>query len=57
MRKKKLKRILASAETVIKAARCIRHWHDHEPDGMVVSAEHVRLLWAAIAKYDQESTQ
>ena len=48
---------LTDATEVIKAARCIRHWHDHEPDGMVVSAEHVRLLWAAIDKYDQEQAQ
>ena len=33
---------------VIAAARCIRHWHDREPDGMVVSAEHVRKLWDAL---------
>ena len=33
---------------VIDAARCIRHWHDREGGGMVVSAEHVRKLWAAL---------
>jgi hypothetical protein len=33
---------------VAEAAQCIRHWHDLEPDGMVVSAEHVRLLWVAL---------
>jgi len=30
------------------AAKRIRHWHDSEPDGMVVSSEHVRKLWAAL---------
>jgi hypothetical protein len=44
---------------VLEAARCIRHWHDtmwnaetQQTEGMVVSAEHVRLLWAAIEAYD-----
>lgn len=36
---------------VLRAARCIRHWHDRG-EGMVVSAEHVRLLWAAISEHD-----
>jgi hypothetical protein len=35
---------------VVDAARKIHHWHDSGADGMVVSAEHVRLLWAALAK-------
>lgn len=41
-------------ESVLAAARCIRHWHDSGPDesGMVVSSEHVRLLWTAIEEYD-----
>jgi ribA/ribD-fused uncharacterized protein len=39
-------------EAVIEAARCIRHWHDREPDGMVVSAQHVRILWAALRNLD-----
>jgi hypothetical protein len=43
---------LEEAAPVIEAARCIRHWHDREPDGMVVSAEHVRALWAALDQYD-----
>jgi hypothetical protein len=30
------------------AADCIKHWHDSGEDGMVVSAEHVRKLWAAL---------
>lgn len=30
------------------AAACIQHWHDSGEDGMVVSAEHVRKLWAAL---------
>lgn len=33
---------------VAEAAQCIRHWHDQEPDGVVVSREHVFLLWAAL---------
>jgi len=47
-----IKEKLEKIDKVIDAARCIRHWHDSEPDGMVVSAEHVRLLWAALAEYD-----
>jgi hypothetical protein len=43
-------RELRALREVEKAAICIRHWHDREPDGMVVSAEHVRALWAALAK-------
>jgi hypothetical protein len=39
---------LQKMEAVIEAAKCIRHWHDREPDGMIVSAEHVRKLWAAL---------
>ena len=38
---------------VIDASRCIRHWHDTlNGEGMVVSAEHVRLLWQALSEYD-----
>jgi len=38
---------------VLEAARKIRHWHDDEKiGGMVVSAEHVRQLWAAIESAD-----
>jgi hypothetical protein len=39
---------LQKIEAVIEAAKCIRHWHDREPDGMIVSAEHVRQLWSAL---------
>ena len=39
---------LQKMEAVIEAAKCIRHWHDRKPDGMIVSAEHVRKLWAAL---------
>lgn len=35
---------------LVRAAECIRHWHDSGKDGMVVSAEHVRNLWEALAK-------
>ena len=41
-----------AAAPVIEAARCIKHWHDREPDGMVVSAEHVRALWDVLDQYD-----
>jgi hypothetical protein len=44
--------IPVEAEGVIAAARCIQHWHDREPDGMVVSAEAVRSLWQALIDYD-----
>lgn len=46
------------AVKVIDAARCIQHWHDAMPDnsGMVVSAEHVRALWQALADYDAALT-
>ena len=35
---------------LVEAAECIRHWHDSGNEGMVVSAEHVRKLWEALAK-------
>ena len=38
---------------VINAARCIRHWHDREPDGMVVSKSHVFALWQALTELDR----
>lgn len=43
------------AREALEAARCIHHWHDWGKDneGMVVSAEHVRKLWDALAKYDK----
>ena len=51
---------LGEIKAVLEAARCIHHWHDScvnketgEAEGMVVSASHVRLLWEAIAKYDE----
>lgn len=45
---------VAALESVLEAARCIKHWHDAMPDdsGMVVSAAHVRALWQAIHDYD-----
>jgi hypothetical protein len=39
---------LRKMEAVVEAAKCIRHWHDREGGGMVVSSEHVRQLWAAL---------
>jgi len=47
---------LRAADKVIEAAECIKHWHDVElnnGDGMVVSADHVRLLWKALAEYKE----
>jgi len=38
---------------VADAARCIRHWHDRENGGMVVSGEHVRALWQALHDLDE----
>lgn len=37
---------------LVKAGNCIKHWHDwgKNNEGMVVSSEHVRLLWAAISR-------
>lgn len=47
---------LAPMRAVVDAARCIRHWHNTnynpktgETEGMVVSAQHVRELWSALA--------
>lgn len=40
---------------ILNAARDIRHWHDWggNNEGMVVSAEHVRALWGAVAAYEK----
>ena len=38
---------------VVAAARCIRHWHDREPDGMVVSKSHVLALWETLNTLDK----
>lgn len=45
--RKELKAFIA----VAKAAQCIRHWHDtgRDNEGMIVSAEKVRDLWAELA--------
>lgn len=40
-------------QAVVEAARCIRHWHDSDNDGMVVSGEHVRALWQALHDLDE----
>lgn len=42
---------------VIDAARCIRHWHDREPDGMVVSKSHVFALWQTLNELDKPNSQ
>lgn len=44
---------IEGALTVVEAARCIRHWHDSDNDGMVVSGEHVRALWQALHDLDE----
>ncbi|MBA1445851.1 MAG: hypothetical protein M3H12_18680 [Chromatiales bacterium] len=41
-------KMLYDAAKVVDASRCIRHWHDSGDDGMVVSTEHVQLLWDAL---------
>jgi hypothetical protein len=41
---------------VVECASKIRHWHDREPDGMVVSRDSVMDLWAALSELD-EATQ
>jgi hypothetical protein len=48
----KLERERDAMKQVVDAARCIRHWHDREPDGMVVSADKVRSLWTALHNLD-----
>jgi hypothetical protein len=46
-------REIETMRAVIDAARCIRHWHDASNGGMVVSGDHVRALWQALADYDE----
>ena len=45
---------LTTARHVVDAARCIRNWHNtgRNDEGMVVSSEHVYLLWEALGRYD-----
>jgi hypothetical protein len=43
-----MRNYLSDLIAVAEAAQCIRHWHDTDNDGMVVSGEHVRLLWVAL---------
>lgn len=43
---------LRKMEAVVEAAKRIRHWHDRDGGGMVVSAEHVRKLWAALHDFE-----
>lgn len=47
---------LQKMKAVIEAAKRIQHWHDREPDGMIVSAEHVRKLWAALHDLEGNAT-
>jgi hypothetical protein len=44
----------AEIEALVRAAKCIRHWHDSSNDGMIVSAEHVRNLWDALAALEDK---
>ena len=44
---KRVEALEAALAALLSAAACIRHWHDGEDGGMVVSAEKVRALWAA----------
>ncbi len=37
---------------VIDAARCIQHWHDRDPDGMVVSKEYILSLLNTLRELD-----
>lgn len=43
---------LAAAEAVISASRCIKHWHDTNDGGIIVSGQHVVQLWDALEKFD-----
>ena len=44
--KDRIEALEAALRDLIDASSCIRHWHDAlNGDGMVVSAEHVMLLW------------
>ena len=44
----RLKEDLEPLLNIIEKAERIRHWHDGDNDGMVVSAEAVRDLWEAL---------
>ena len=46
--------LLADYKKLRAAAECIRHWHDRDNGGMVVSGEHVRELWKTL-KETQEA--
>lgn len=48
---RELATLRADVKPLFEAARCIRHWHDTEPDGMVVSREKVFLLWDALKEF------
>ncbi len=43
---------LSALRAVADAARRIRHWHDSDNAGMVVSGESVRALWSALDALD-----
>ena len=42
--------LLSKYRALHKAADRIHHWHDRDPDGMVVSADAVRELWRVLAE-------
>lgn len=42
----------ADVKALHDAARCIRHWHDTEPDGMIVSRKRVFLLWGSLKEFE-----
>lgn len=42
--------LLADYRKLRNAAEHIRHWHDTNDDGMIVSGSHVRELWKALAE-------
>mgnify|MGYP000673971574 CR=1 FL=1 len=47
--------LLPQLIAVAEAAQCIRHWHDADNDGMVVSGEHVRILWDKLLPLTKET--
>lgn len=51
--KAELEQVKKKLARLIEAADCIQHWHDvkvGDADGMVVSAQHVRQLWATLSE-------
>ena len=44
--------MLPALLAVAEAAGKVNHWHDSPNGGMIVSSEHVRLLWTVLAELD-----